>query len=257
MSEYENIVCVILAGGQGTRLKEVVNDLPKPMAPVAGKPFLEYLISRLKRHGLRDIVFCVGYRSAQIHKHFADGRGWGVRISYSQEKLPLGTGGTVKRAERLLDNEEDFLVMNGDSFLDVDLDMLIERHLNEKASVTMALVKMHGAERYGTVEMDEKGMIVDFSEKRGHSESQLINGGVYVFNRKVLDLIPEGNSSLENDIFPALAGNGIHGMAVEGFFIDIGVPGDYRRLQEDPQTLIRLTANGDRDDRGDHLIHPR
>lgn len=235
---------LILVGGRGTRLREVVNVLPKPMAPVAGKPFLEYLIIHLKQYGLRNIVLCVGYRGTQIREHFKDGRKWDVKILYSQEEVPLGTGGAVKLVENLIE-EENFLVVNGDSFLDVNPNMLMNHHLSQRALLTMAMVEMNDKVRYGAITVNGQGAIVNFAEKEEMPGSKLINGGVYVFNREIFDHIPEGKVSLENDIFPSLIGKGFYGMTVRGFFIDIGLPEDYRKLQEKPQAFIRLTKNGE------------
>ena len=232
---------LLLAGGLGTRLRKIVSNRPKPMIFVANRPFLEYLILQLKRYSLTDIVLCTGHLGEQIREYFGDGGRWGVQITYSYEKRPLGTGGAIKLAERLI-KEENFLVMNGDSFLDIDLNRLIEYHLTREALVTMALVEVEGPERYGAVEANENGEIKSFVEK-GQGESTrpgLINGGIYVLNREIFKYIPEGTVSLEKEVFPKLTGKRFYGMLVKGFFIDIGVPEDYKRLQENPQALLEL-----------------
>lgn len=235
---------LILCGGLGTRLRRVIDDRPKPMASVAGKPFLEYLIWQLKRYDFRDIVLCIGYLGDQVRAYFGDGSDWGVHISYSHEPEPLGTGGAIKLAEVLV-REENFLVMNGDSFLDIDLNGLINYHLEKGALATMALVKVEDPTRYGTVEINEKGEIGNFVEKGKSSGSKFVNGGIYVFNRKVFDYIPESKVSLEKEVFPKLIGKGFYGRPVKGFFIDIGVPEDYKWLQENPQALLRVLENTD------------
>jgi len=228
---------LILCGGLGTRLKSVINDRPKSMASIAGKPFLEYLILQLKRQGFADIVLCTGYLGEQVKAYFGDGSGWGVHISYSHEPEPLGTGGAVKLAEALA-REENFLVTNGDSFLDSDLNGLVNYHFEKRALATMALVEVEDPTRYGTVEINEKGEIENFVEKGKSSGSKFVNGGIYVFNRKVFDYIPESKVSLEKEVFPKLIGKGFYGSPVKGFFIDIGVPEDYKWLQENPQALL-------------------
>lgn len=232
---------LILAGGLGTRLKEILNDQPKPMAPVANRPFLEYLILQLKEQGVTDIVLCIGYRGEQIEKYFDDGSRCGVHIAYSQEKEPLGTGGAMNLAEGLI-RGENFLVMNGDSFLDVDLNGLVEFHLEREALATMALVEVKDPARYGTVEINERGEIESFGGKGKSSRSKLVNGGVYVLNREIFEYIPKGKVSLEKEVFPKLIGKGFCGMPVKGFFIDIGVPVDYRRLEANPKMLLGLTG---------------
>lgn len=214
------------------------------MAPVAHRPFLEYLILQLKRHSLTDIVLCTGYLGEQIERYFGDGSRWGVHISYSREREPLDTGGAIKLAEKLV-KEENFLVMNGDSFLEVDLNELIDYHLKRKALITMALVEVEHPRRYGAVEINEDGEIKSFVEKGETSGSKLINGGIYVLNKKVFDYIPEGKASLEKEVFPKLVGRGFYGILVKGFFIDIGVPEDYQRLQIQRDVLSNLVGGCD------------
>ena len=177
---------LILCVGLGTRLRRVIDDRPKPMASVAGKPFLEYLIWQLKRYGFRDIVLCIGYLGDQVRAYFGDGSDWDVHISYSHEPEPLGTGGAVKLAEALI-REDNFLVMNGDSFLDIDLNGLVNYHFEKRALATMALVEVENPARYGAVEINERGEIKNFVEKGMSSRSKLINGGIYVFNGKIFD----------------------------------------------------------------------
>lgn len=230
---------LILAGGFGTRLRGIIEDKPKSMAPVANRPFLVYLTLQLKEQGLTDIVLCIGYRGEQIEKYFDDGSRWGVHIAYSQEKEPLGTGGAMNLAEGLI-RGENFLVMNGDSFLDVDLNGLVEFHLEREALATMALVEVKDPARYGTVEINERGEIESFGEKGKSSRSKLVNGGVYVLNREIFEYIPEGKVSLEKEVFPKLVGKGFCGVPVKGFFVDIGVPEDYKRLQENSRPLLEL-----------------
>jgi len=232
---------LILAGGLGIRLRGIVEDKPKSMAPIGDMPFLEHLILQLKRYRLEDIVLCIGYLGEQVQGYFGDGSRWDVHISYSWEKEQRGTGGAVKLAERLV-KDQNFLVMNGDSFLDIDLNKLIDHHLKKDALATMALVEIEDPARYGAVEINEKGEIVSFVEKGQSSGSKLINGGIYVLNRKVFDHIPKGKVSLEKEVFHKLIGKGFYGMNVEGFFIDIGVPEDYESLRGNPQALVELES---------------
>jgi D-glycero-alpha-D-manno-heptose 1-phosphate guanylyltransferase len=233
------MTALILVGGLGKRLRSMVSDRPKSMALVAGKPFLEYLVHQLRQQGCYDIVLATGYLSNLVREHFQDGSTFKVRIRYSRETEPLGTAGAVKLAQPLL-AEGDFIVANGDSLLGVNVRQLVARHSEKKALATLALTTVGSAGRYGTVEVDPDGSITAFQEKTGKSEPGIINGGVYVFSPKLLDLIPAGRSvSLETEVLPGLAGKGIYGMVSRAYFIDIGLPADYNRVQSDPQQLLR------------------
>ncbi len=229
---------LILAGGLGTRLRTVMDDRPKPLAWVADRPFLEYLIMQVKNQGFIDIVLCIGYLGEQIQNYFGDGNRWGVHLSYSQEKELLGTGGAIKLAQGLV-KEENFLVMNGDSFLQVDLNKLITYHLEKEAQATIALVEVEDSTRYGAVEINEAGEIGSFVEKGARSRSTGINGGVYLLSREVFNHIPQGKTSLEKEVFPRLIGKRFYGMLVKGFFIDIGVVEDYQRIQSQRDVLLK------------------
>lgn len=233
---------LILAGGAGTRLRSVLGDnLNKPMAPIDGKPFLEYLIMRLKQQRIEDIILCVGYKADLIQSYFASGERWGVRLTYSHETDFLGTGGAIKLAQDLV-RADEFVVFNGDSYFDVDLHALADfHHRAPGASATLALAQVDNAERYGAVRLDDTTQrIVGFTEKgAGTAHAGRINGGVYLLTRQVFELMPRGQvCSLERDVFPALVRMGaLYGQPFPGFFIDIGVPADYARLQADPSPL--------------------
>ena len=228
---------VILAGGLGTRLRAVLPGLPKALAPVAGRPFVEYLLLQLRRHHVADVVLAVGYRAELVERHVGDGSSWGVRARYSREAEPLGTGGALKRAAMLLDGST-FLVMNGDSFFDVPLHDLVARHREAGALGTLALVERPAlGDRYGAVETDDAGRVVAFREKGPPTRRGGVNGGVYALEPEVLSAIPDGRPvSLEREVFPALAGR-LHGRPYDGYFIDIGVPDDLARIRDDPSPL--------------------
>ena len=262
---------LILCGGLGTRLRNVVSDRPKCMAPVAGRPFLEYLVRQLKRYDFADIVLCTGYMDDLIRDYFQDGTRLGVRLDYSHEDRPLGTGGAIKLAQRFVSGKT-FLAVNGDSILNVDLHQLLVFHDEKRALVTLALtstsvtgdtipnlgglghvprsghVPVEERNRYGTVELNPDSSVTWFAEKAGEAKGEpahpgLINGGVYAVNRQVLDSIPTDQKiSLETDVLPGLLGKGVFGMAGESYFIDIGLPEDYRRVQENPQELLRIAG---------------
>lgn len=229
---------LILAGGAGTRLRPVLPGLNKPMAPISGRPFLEYLFLQLKKHGVEDVTLCVGYKAHLIEAYCGTGERWGLRLSYSHETDFLGTGGALKHAEELI-HADNFFVMNGDSLLDVDLRALMRHHRDSHALATLALATVEDTRRYGAVSLDQSRRIVKFIEKGGSHAEGLINGGVYVFARKVLDVIPGGQPvSLERDVLPALIEQGLYGLPSNGYFVDIGVPADYLALQSDPSRLL-------------------
>lgn len=228
----EDVKALLLVGGLGTRLRSVVPSTPKPLASVGGQPFLELLVQQLRSQGIRRLVMCTGYLGGQIENEFGDGRSWDVAIEYSQELIPLGTAGAIKLAQPYVRRAPDFVVMNGDSFLEVDLRQLIGFHREHGGLGTMAVVQVKNAGRYGTVQMDIEGRVIGFSEKTGREAPGMVNAGVYVFDRTVLEHIPEGPASLERDVFPRLLNQGLYALEQQGMFIDIGTPEDYARAQE-------------------------
>lgn len=155
---------LVLAGGVGTRLRPVLAGLNKPMAPVAGRPFLEYLLLQLKQHVIDEVTLCVGYKADLIQSYFGRGDRWDMQVSYSYETDFRGTAGALKLAEDLI-HEEDFFVMNGDSLFDIELHTLMHYHRKRKATVTVALAHTEDTQRYGVVGMNEMGHIVSFIEK--------------------------------------------------------------------------------------------
>ena len=231
---------IILAGGMGKRLREVIKAVPKPMAPVGGRPFLEFLILQLLKYSIKDIVLSIGYKAESVRSYFGNGKRWGADIIYSEENEPLGTGGAIRKASELIKDDE-FIAMNGDSFLDMDFNRLIPCHREKEAFATIGLAYVDNTGRYGRVETGEKGEITGFTEK-GFNGPGYINGGVYLFSRKVMHNVPEGNVSLEEDVFPLLLGHGLYGMEVKGFFKDIGIPEDYRSLCNDKDIFARLAG---------------
>ncbi|HTR22503.1 MAG TPA: nucleotidyltransferase family protein [Terriglobales bacterium] len=227
------IKAILLVGGFGTRLRPVVSSIPKVLAAIRDKSFLELLITQLRSQGVRHLVFCTGYMADQIESKFGDGRTWDVAIEYSKEEVPLGTGGAVKLAQSHLEGDHEFLVLNGDSFLEVDFQSFMAFHrAHDGAIATMAVRRVENAGRYGTVQMDESGRVRGFAEKAGSEATGLVNGGVYMFHRSILDHIPEGPASLEKDVFPNVLSRGVYAQEQHGVFIDIGTPADYARAQE-------------------------
>jgi D-glycero-alpha-D-manno-heptose 1-phosphate guanylyltransferase len=227
----EDVPALFLVGGMGTRLRPVLSSMPKPLAPIGDVPFLELLILQFRSQGLRRLVMCTGFQAQQIEEALGDGRKWDVAIEYSKESSPLGTAGAIKQAEHLLSGTSDFLVMNGDSFLELDLQQLLRFHQEHGAWASIAVRRVADAARYGTVEVDRQNRVVRFGEKLGIQKPSLVNGGVYVFKRDVLQHIPEGPGSLEKDVLPRLVEHGTFALEQTGMFIDIGTPQDYARAQ--------------------------
>ncbi len=233
---------VILAGGLGKRLRKAVRDKPKSMAPVLGKPFLQYQIEQLKKYSIIEIVLCVGYLANQIKSYFKDGTKFGVNIRYAVEEKPLGTAGALKNSLDYLEDEV-FLTLNGDSYSEVDFFKFIQFHREKKGKGTILLTRVCQAEDYGLVKMDEHNRITGFFEKPGKTTSgSIINAGIYLLEPQVLNYIPPGRQiSLEKEIFPHLLEKKmpLFGYLTSDYFIDIGTPPKYAQIQEDMKEMIR------------------
>ena len=232
---------IILAGGLGTRLGEITKQVPKPMVLINKNPFLEYLVLNLKRHGIKKIIFSTGYLSEKISEYFGNGDSFGLDFKYVEEISPLGTGGALKLSSSLLDKE--FLVLNGDSFFDINYSELGNLLLTSPdAIVAMALKLENNIQRYGKVILNRKH-VKGYIEKGLESNPGLINSGVYSMKHEALDILPEGHSSLEHDLFPKLVDlNLIIGSEFKGYFIDIGIPSELKKAQVD---LCELSKQND------------
>ena len=227
---------VILAGGEGTRLRPLTLTLPKPVVPVVDRPFLRHQLDLLGTIGVREIVFSVAYRPERIQAVFGDGSRFGVRIHYAVEDTPLGTGGAVRNALPFLD--ERTIVLNGDVLTDVDLPAVLARHDATRASATLVLTPVANPAAYGLVETDADGRVTRFLEKPDPAQitTDTINAGIYVLETKVLELIPPGvNHSIERGFYPALLGRGdrVTGFVHKGYWIDIGSPEKYLQVHRD------------------------
>jgi len=220
---------IILAGGLGQRLKEVVPDLPKPMAPINGRPFLEFIVLQLRAFSIFNIIISIGYKGDVIKRYFGDGSKWCVNIKYSEETEPLGTGGAVKHAGDKIKGS-DFIVINGDTYLELDFHSFINFHRDHKAVATIAIITVEDDARYGHVLINKESEIVKFDEK-GRTGVGLINGGVYCLRQEVITLIPDGISSIEYNLFPKILGKGLYGFHTQGKFIDIGTPESFMLAQ--------------------------
>ncbi len=222
---------VILAGGLGTRLRGVVDDRPKPMALVHGRPFLERLLEAYRAQGFTRALICAGYKAEMIQAHFGAGAAIGMALSYSVEPegALLGTAGALRHAAPLL--EPTFVLVNGDTYLDADLSAFSARAAHREGCI-VGLIRVPDAGRYGAVELDPSGAITRFAEKSS-AGAGLINAGVYVVERAVLDGFPARSPlSLERDVFPSLAGQGrLRGVILDGTMVDIGTPDSYAAFQ--------------------------
>lgn len=222
---------LILAGGLGTRLRSVVNDVPKPMAPVNGKPFLEYLLLYLSSQGIERVVLSVGYMKDKIINYFGL-RFKNIEISYSAEEEPLGTGGAVKHAMELL--SDTFFIFNGDTIFMLNLSKMHNLFLEKQAHLVMGLKCVNDCARYGSVEIDNSGRIVGFSEKKAIG-SCIINGGVYLTSKDILKGIELTYPfSWERDFLEKFYKKlRFYGIVSDDYFIDIGMPEDYERAQDE------------------------
>jgi NDP-sugar pyrophosphorylase family protein len=233
---------VLLVGGLGTRLRSVVPSAPKVLANVGQRSFLELLVQQLRSQGFRRLVLCTGYLADQIEALFGDGKVWGVTIEYSKEEQALGTAGAVKLAQPFLQDIPHFLVMNGDSFLEIDFRGLMDFHRAHDAIATLAVLRVEDTSRYGTVKVDGVGRVMGFLEKTGNHLPGLVNGGIYVFSQAVFSYISDQPASLERDVFPRLVERGVYAQEQHGMFIDIGTPIDYARAQQLYDSLNQAAA---------------
>lgn len=230
---------ILLAGGLGTRLRSVVSDRPKPMALIGDKPFMEYVVHELSKHGVTEIVFAVGYKGSMVEEYFGDGSrftaadGTSIKASYAYEEELLGTAGAIRNAGRLI-TEDRFFVLNADTFYQLDYSRLIQMQQDERLAMALVLRQVPDITRYGEAVL-EHGRLVGFNEKTSEPRPGTINGGVYLMTRELLEDIPEGKVSLENEMIPRWLKEGrrLGGIVNDGYFIDIGIPEDYYRFTED------------------------
>jgi len=229
--DLTNVTAALLAGGLGTRLRSVLADRPKVLAQVHGRPFLTYLLDQLAETECRSVVLCTGYLGEQIWNAFGETYK-SLRLGYSQESEPLGTGGALKFAlPRIV--SDPVLVMNGDSYCEIDLTVFRRCHHYFGSVGSIALSRVLRSECYGRIKMDEKSRILSFSEKQECAGPGWINAGIYMLGRELLTSIPEGkNVSLEHDVFPGWLGRGLYGYYMPAGFFDIGTPEDFSRADE-------------------------
>lgn len=226
----------ILAGGAGTRLRSVISDRPKSMAPVHSLPFLSYQLAEMKRQGFYEFVLCVGYKHQSITEYYGDGELFELSINHSIERNPLGTAGAILHAACFI-TDESFMVINGDSLIEADFNAMAAHHEvlhseNPCLIGTILTTYVHDASNLGILELSPCGMVNNFREKV--PESGWINAGVYILDPSILSLIPMGKVSIEHEIFPAIVKSRyeLSSFPTQGELIDIGTPWGYRRFQE-------------------------
>jgi len=224
---------IVLAGGLGTRLQSVVSDVPKPMAPVDGKPFLEYILKYLKKNGVNRVILSVGYKWEIIQDYFGDGFE-GITLVYSVEDEPLGTGGAIKKALELVKTNEVYII-NGDTFFDIDLK---ELELKNGSKLMLSLKKMKDFERYGCVSVSDDEKVTAFKEKEFTKEGN-INGGIYLMNKNIFDAFDLVQKfSFEEFMQDNLEKLNISAKIFDDYFIDIGIPEDYNQVQSEIKNYL-------------------
>jgi mannose-1-phosphate guanylyltransferase len=229
------VQALILAGGEGTRLRPLTSTTPKPVVPLAGRPFISYMIEWLRGHGVDDVILSCGFMADGVRSVLGDGAELGVRLRYLEEPSPLGTGGALKFAEELL--EDRFLMLNGDVLADMDLTAQLAQHERTGARATLALMGVEDPSAYGLVRRNPDLSVREFLEKPSEDQidTNLVNAGAYILERSVLDFMaPAGTPiSIEREVFPRLVGQGLYGFEASGYWLDIGTPERYMQATYD------------------------
>lgn len=232
MPDLQEIDVVILAGGFGTRLQPIVSDRPKVLAEVSGRPFIYYLLDQLCETGIKRVVLCTGYMGDYVEEAIGQTKGSSIFV-FSRENDPLGTGGALKNAIGMI-NTDWILVLNGDSFVDVNYQDFVSWHSSKMSKLSIIVASIGIPDRYGVVELNRDQQIISFSEKGPVTikGTAYINAGVYLMHRSVIEKLPSKETiSLENEVFPSLIRAGIFGYVNSGPFIDIGTPESFRSAE--------------------------
>ncbi len=243
---------IVLVGGEGTRLRPLTNDVPKPALTLVDRPFLAYMIEWLAAHGVSEVVLACGFLPDVLREALGDGEHAGVRLTYVTEPERRGTAGAIRFAADALGErlDDQFLALNGDVLTDLDLTALMRTHGERAARATIALYPVEDSAAYGLVSVDGDGAVTGFVEKTGESVPGEINAGAYFLERSVLDLIPAGREvSIEREVFPRLIGEGLGALRLDGYWMDIGTPERYLQASWDilegrVETRVRPTAPG-------------
>jgi mannose-1-phosphate guanylyltransferase len=246
------VQAVVLVGGEGTRLRPLTSDVPKPALTLVDRPFLAYMIEWLGAHGVTEVVLACGFLPDVLQEALGEGEHDGVRLTYVTEPDRRGTAGAIRFAADALgdDLEERFLALNGDVLTDLDLTALIHAHRERGARATIALYPVEDSAAYGLVGVDGEGRVTEFVEKTGEAVPGEINAGAYCLERSVLDLIPPDREvSIEREVFPLLVGDGLGALRLDGYWMDIGTPERYLQASWDilegrVATRVRPTAPG-------------
>ncbi|MDH6709704.1 mannose-1-phosphate guanylyltransferase/phosphomannomutase [Kitasatospora sp. MAA19] len=228
---------VVMAGGEGTRLRPMTSSMPKPLLPVSNRPIMEHVLRLLKRHGLSDTVVTVQFLASLVKNYFGDGEDLGMHLTYAHEETPLGTAGSVKNAEDAL-KDDSFLVISGDALTDFDLSELIDFHRSKNALVTVCLTRVPNPLEFGITITDDDGRVERFLEKPtwGQVFSDTVNTGIYVMEPEVFDYVAAGESvDWSSDVFPQLLKEGkrVYGYVAEGYWEDVGTHESYGKAQAD------------------------
>ena len=229
----KEIDALILCGGFGRRLAPVLGDKPKVLAEIDGRVFLDILIDNLLRFGFRRIILSVGYKKEKIMDRFRDKiKKIEYDLIFSEEEIPLGTGGALKKAESLI-KSNTFLAMNGDSFCDVDFNKLLDSHIDRKALLTMVLVRSKTAQDYGSIKLDSSCRIVDYKEKIASGGERIVNAGIYLMQKDVFSKMPDDGAifSLEYDFFPKIKEIDCFGYMADSELLDIGTRERYEKAK--------------------------
>lgn len=220
---------LILAGGEGTRLRPLTSTVAKPVVQLVNRPFITYMLEWLRGHGVDDVILSCGFMAEGVRRVLGDGADLRMRLRYLEEPKPLGTGGALKFAHELLDDR--FLMLNGDVLSDIDLTAQLQAHERNGARGTLALVEVEDPSAYGLVRLEPDQAVREFVEKPSPDQvdTHLVNAGAYVLERDVLELMPPPGTpvSIERDVFPKLVGNGLFGHAASAYWLDIGTPAGY------------------------------
>ncbi|MFA5181818.1 MAG: nucleotidyltransferase family protein [Syntrophales bacterium] len=223
-----NINVAILVGGLGTRLQPVVNDRPKVMALINGRPFLTHILDQINDAGLKDVILCVGYMGTYIESEMGTSY-INLSLRYSYEYEPLGTGGALRNANDLL-NSGSILIMNGDSYCQYDLGEFWSFHEQNEAVASILLTFVSDTNRYGRISINEQNHVLAFEEKGSFTGPGWINAGIYLIDRAIISEIPDKRfMSLEKEIFPSLIGKEFYGFMNDGRFLDVGTPEDFTK----------------------------
>jgi mannose-1-phosphate guanylyltransferase len=251
------VQALVLAGGEGTRLRPLTHTVPKPVMPLAGRPFLSFMLDWLRAHGVDDVLLSCGFLAHEVEDVLGDEHE-GMRLRYVHEDEPLGTAGPIRLAEDEGLLAERLFVLNGDVLTDMDLTAQLAFHEEKEAAATLALIAVDDTASYGVVPTSEDGAVEEFREKSpGPAPTNRINAGAYVIEREVVDRIPAGRAvSFEREVFPSLVGEGLYGFLSEGYWIDIGTPQRYLEATYDLLSgRVRSTLPA-RDETGSLVYEP-